>query len=133
MTMDNTPKGEDRRKFKRLKINFIVYYQVNKPLEIRMKVGSNEVNALMLDLSEGGMAIVTNYDIPISTTLQVKFTLIDKYSHSDTRSRSMDITGEICNNVLYKQKERRIGISFTDIDSGDREAIVSFVKMAINR
>ena len=125
--------GADRRKFKRLKASLIVIYRVHKPLEALVRIGTREINALMLDLSEGGMAIVTNCNIPVSTILLIKFTLINPYTFDDERIRTMEITGQIRNNALLEKKEYRLGVCFTQIAKEDRIAIANFVKMAINR
>jgi c-di-GMP-binding flagellar brake protein YcgR len=99
--------GIERRKFKRLRVNFTVIFQVDRPLVARMTLGwRKEVEALMLDLSEGGMAIVTNYNIPPETILSIKFTLIN----------------------LTLSSARRIRI--IEIDEEDRSAVVDFVKTA---
>ena len=68
--------GPDRRKFKRLQVSFIVFYKVDSPLHVRMLIGEREVNAIMLDLSESGMGILTNYKMPESTLLSIKFILV---------------------------------------------------------
>jgi c-di-GMP-binding flagellar brake protein YcgR len=126
--MDSVYNGSDRRRHKRVKVNFIVIYGVRKPLKIIMFVGYSEFNALMLDLSEAGMAITTNYDIPISAILLIKFTLINTYADKDNRVRSMEITGEVRNNTLLEKNEHRLGICFTQITEEDKSAITNFVK-----
>lgn len=131
--MDNAYDGPDRRRHKRVKVNFIVIYHVRKPLKILMFIGYREFSALMLDLSEGGMAITTNYDIPVSTILLIKFTLINTFADKDDRVRSMEITGEVRNNALLEKNEHRLGICFTQITEEDKSAIVNFVKNVVNR
>ena len=84
--MGNTHKNTEKRKSKRLKAEFIVTYKIDKPVEVHMWISDREVDALMLDLSESGMAILTNYDIPASTTLVIKFTLINLYAFSVSSS-----------------------------------------------
>lgn len=131
--MGNTHKNTEKRKSKRLKAEFIVTYKIDKPVEVHMWISDREVDALMLDLSESGMAILTNYDIPASTTLVIKFTLINLYADKDERVTSIKILGEVRYNVLSKESEYRLGISFTQIANEDKHAIAKFIKMAMSR
>ncbi|MCX5701862.1 MAG: PilZ domain-containing protein [Candidatus Omnitrophica bacterium] len=123
--------GIERRKFKRLRVNFTVVYQVDRPLVARMTLGwRKEVEALMLDLSEGGMAIVTNYNIPPETILSLKFTLINLTLSSEKRIRIMRMTAQVRYNIPTGKKEHRLGVCFLEIEEEDRLAIVDFVKIA---
>ena len=79
------------------------------------------------------MAFLTNYDIPASTILLIKFTLINLYADKRERIRSMEITGEVRNNALAEGNEHRLGVSFTQITKEDKSAIDNFVKMAVNQ
>jgi c-di-GMP-binding flagellar brake protein YcgR len=126
--MEGNFKDKERRRHKRVKVNFIIIYRIRKPLKILMFIGYKEVSTLMLDLSEGGMAIVTNYDIPVSGVMVIKFTLIDAYAQKNDRVRTMEITGEVRNNRQAEKGEYRLGVSFTQISEEDRLAIAKFVK-----
>jgi len=124
--------GPERRKSSRIEVKFVVTYQVDKPIEVRMWVGNKEVNALMLDLSEQGMAILTKHEIPIMSSLAIKFTLINLGVDKDQQMRSMEMIGEV--RYSYKEdSEHRLGIFFTRISQEDKQAIVNFVGMAMNQ
>ena len=131
--MDNKYKGPERRKTPRVRAEFIVIYRVDSPMEVRMWVGNREVNAIMLDLSGLGTAILTDYDIPTSAILSIKFTLINLYTNKEERVRLKEMTGEVRNNVTLEKKKYRLGIAFTKISKEDRNAIDGFVKMTMNR
>lgn len=120
--------GPERRKSKRLRVDFIVVYRVRRPIRLFMVIKNKEVSALMTDLSEGGMAILTDYDIPVSTTLLIKFTLINPPATENERVRMMEITGEVRYNTYLGNNEHRLGICFTHISKEDRTAIVNFIK-----
>lgn len=129
--MQDTNSGSERRKFKRLKATFILTYQVNQPLSLRISIGwDTEVVALMLDLSEEGMAVSTDYDISVATIILIKFTLINMQAQGDERIKSMKITGEVKSNILIGKNEHRLGIHFTQIAERDKNAITEFVKAA---
>ncbi len=125
--------GPERRRSPRVRAEFVVIYKVDKPIEIRVRIGNKDVNALMLDLSGVGMAILTNCDIPVSTLLLIRFTLINHYAEKSNRIRSMEIVGEVRNNILLEANEHRLGIYFAKISEADRQAIEDFIKMALNR
>jgi c-di-GMP-binding flagellar brake protein YcgR len=97
-----------------------------------MVVGDKSLYALMIDLSESGMAIETKYNLPVKSVLFIKFTLINHLiDDDDQRFRSMDMVGEVRNSVPFEEKEYRVGILFTQIAEEDKTAIKEFVKAAI--
>ncbi len=121
--------GPERRRAKRVSATFIVVYKVGSPLDVRMAVGNRDINAIMLNLSEAGMAILTNYDIPVTTSLLMKFILINENSALDKeRVRQMQIGGEVRYGISGERDERRLGIRFTQISDTDRRAIVNFMR-----
>ena len=126
--MSGEYKGEERRKYSRLKVNFLVIYNVRQPVEIIMIVGDKLKTALMSDLSESGMSILTNFDIPVSTILQIKFTLINTAVSDDKRIKSMEMSGEVRNNTLNDKRIHRLGILFKHISEKDKKAISDFIE-----
>jgi c-di-GMP-binding flagellar brake protein YcgR len=133
--MPEPPSNKERRKWQRLKVDFTLNYRVDAPLEVRMSIGwDSEVDALMVDLSEGGMAILTNCDIPASSILSINFTLINLSAiEDDERIKTLSITGEVRSNIIIDKTERRLGIKFIQISQKDKEAIGNFVRMTLNR
>ena len=134
--MTNLDNYSERRKSKRVNVEFIITYEVekfahsDKPIQVQMKVSSEEINAVMLDLSESGMAILSSYDISISTTLLIKFTLINLLATDEERISSIEVLGKVCSNVILKEQEHRLGISFTQISEESKAAIINFIKIS---
>lgn len=128
--MDERYLGTERRRFRRIQVKFTVFYRVNFPLLVRMRVGDRDVNALALDISEGGMAILTDYDISSSSDITVKFTMLnDNAISAANRARSIVVQAEVCYNLLMKkEKAHRLGIRFVGLSEDDRNFIVNFVK-----
>ena len=127
--MSENYSGENRRKFERIPVTFAVFYRVNSPLHIRMQVGDKEVDALAIDISEGGMALLTNYEIPASTIVTVKFIIVnDKAVSAAKRSRSINVQGEVRYSSLTNRKAYRLGVKFIDLSDDDREFIGEFTK-----
>jgi hypothetical protein len=59
------------------------------------------------------MAMITDRDIPISTILSMRFTLLKVKDELVKFSSPMEITGEVRSNTPLKDSERRLGIYFT--------------------
>ena len=131
--MNNINKDSERRGSPRVKVEFILTYKIDKSTEAQIWIGDREANALMLDLSSNGVAILTDYDIPVFTTLLVKFTLINLYANTDERISTIEVTGEVRSNILSKDNEHRLGIIFTNIAEQERQAISKFVEMTMNK
>ena len=123
--------GVERRKFKRVRANFVVIYRVNEPLGVRITINDKETGALMVDLGEGGVAIATEYDIPVKTKLLIKFTIVNTTADEDNQVRAMNISGEVRNNILTDDGKHRLGICFTHITKADRRGIADFVEIAL--
>ncbi|MBU3958464.1 MAG: PilZ domain-containing protein [Candidatus Omnitrophica bacterium] len=125
--------AKDRRRFQRLELDITVYYQVSEPLNIRVMVGDKEVEATMLDISAGGMGLLTDFDIPARSILLIKFTLakMDKQGQVNFYG-PVNIRGEVRYNVLEDKNRYRLGIRFVKIDRLEQTKITDFVKMTLN-
>ncbi|MCM8787323.1 MAG: PilZ domain-containing protein [Candidatus Omnitrophica bacterium] len=121
-------KIQERRKFKRVKVNFIVIYSIHQPVKLRMFINNKEIYAIMIDLSEGGMAVLTSYQIPENTLLHIKFTLIDSTATFESRISKIELMGEVRYCTLREDKSYRLGIRFTQIKEEDRVIISNFCK-----
>ena len=124
--------GQDRRRFQRLDLNITIIYRIHEPLVLRVQFGDKEIEATMLNLSEGGIGLITSYNIPANTVLFIKLTL----SRMNEREQivcydPMAVMGKVCSNAMLEKNEYRIGIYFTRIDQKDRDEIRNFVKMTL--
>lgn len=129
--MNNRNSSEEKRKFKRINVNFIVTYKVNSPLTVRIKYGDQEIDAVALDVSEEGIGVLTNCELPASTLITIKFVMFNDAAISvEQRRRALKVNGEVRYCVfLTKEKSYRVGVRFIDITSDDRRFINNFVKM----
>jgi len=128
--------GQEKRKSPRMFLRLAVIYQVDQPLIVRMEVGDKEVLATTLDLGEGGMALSTNFDIPLMTILSIKFSLLKPDTDGAVRCYGpMEITGEVRSNVFLDKlkRRRRLGICFTRISEKDKAEINNFMKVAFKK
>jgi len=120
--------SREQRKFKRVRVNLSVIYRLARPAAMRLLIGNKEVKATMLDLSEGGISVLTNYDIPKVAALLIKFTLF-KIENSDVCFYGpMKIGGEVRYNLPLGGNEYRLGICFKKINKQDKSEIANFVK-----
>ncbi len=120
--------GPDRRKYKRIRVNFMTVYKSEDPLE-KIKISQDkEIYALMLDLGEAGMAVLTEYNIPVATLLDLKFVLPVRNRITNLNQPvSIVVKGKVRYSKAMGQDGFRIGILFTEIGAGDRSLIKDFV------
>jgi len=113
--MDEVFTGKDRRVHKRVKMNCTVIYRLNEPLSTHFMVRGRDIEAKMVDISHGGMAMVTNYDVPMATKLSMRFTLLKVNKEVVNFSGPVEVTGEVKSNVPLEKNEHRLGIYFTKV------------------
>ncbi len=119
--------GDERRKFKRKQAEFMVTYLVQHPMEVVMRLGDKKMQASMLDLSEEGVAIKVEQDIPPGTELIIGFVLLYSFTAYENIMQDMQIEGVIVNRAAVDDKTFRLGIHFTKIKPVDRKALIDFV------
>ena len=131
----NPPENfQERRKHPRTQVSFTITYKVYNNPEVIMLVGGHEVKALMLDLSIAGMAIETEYNVPVATVIFISFTLINLHvEDEEKRSQKIDVVGIVRNNILLDARDWRLGIEFTKIAEEDKTAIDEFIHMALKK
>ena len=126
--MEEGDLGKERRKSERIDVAFTLTYSVEKSYTLHISLGLvDNVEAIMVNLSDLGMAIITNYDIPRGAQLYIKFNLINMRLSGDDRWRFMKITGEAVSNVKLLDENHRVGIRFKKISEEDKVAISTFV------
>jgi hypothetical protein len=111
--MVSTYSGPERRAAKRVRMNCTVIYRADESLDARFSLRGEDLHAKMLDISQNGMAMVTDYDIPISTVLSMRFTLLKIKEELIKFSGPMEITGEVRSNTPLTASQHRLGIYFT--------------------
>jgi len=123
---------QDRRRFQRLELNITVYYRIKEPLNIKVMFGDKEIEAMMLNISAGGMGMLTKFNIPARSTLLIKITLakMDKQGKVSFYG-PMEVVGEVKYNVLEEDKQYRLGIRFIKVERQDQVEITNFIKMTL--
>ena len=132
--MNNQYSGEEKRKFKRVKVRFTVIFEVNAPLSVRMDFGYKEVSAIALDLSEGGIAVLANRDIPKSTKVTIKFIVLDEAAiRNEEGGKSIEVQGEVRYCFLMEEMAYRVGICFINLSGEDQIFIADFIRLIAER
>lgn len=129
--MDEIYSGEERRKDKRVKLKFTinVVYRKDEALDVRIRDGEKEYVATVLDMSEGGMSVLADVDIAVSTTLWVKFTLAHMEKQRVDFFGTMQLKGEVRNNKPTGTGFYRLGICFMNLAERDKRQIVDFMTL----
>ena len=127
--MEDKLSGDEKRHSKRVRVSLSVVYRVNEPLTVRFLTGDREIKATILDLSEDGIAVSTDYDIPPTTVMAMRFTLFKIDKEDVSFYGPMEITGEV-RYGFRKDGECRLGIKFVKIEEDDKREIANFINMA---
>jgi c-di-GMP-binding flagellar brake protein YcgR len=130
--MDGSYPAHEKRKYKRLKIHLDVFYQIDRPPFARICMEDKEIEAIALDLSEGGLAILTKHDIPVLSLLSIEL-MLDKVDHKAYLKsyESIKTKGEVRSNILTKEGKHHLGISFKDINEEDKSKIAKFIRIGL--
>ena len=116
--MQDKPIARNRRKAQRQNVAFTLTYGVKKPYTLRVNLGlADDITALMLDLSDSGMAVTTGFNLPQGTQLQLKFNFINLFLTGQERCRRMEIEAEVVSCANLGKENYRIGICFNNISS----------------
>ncbi len=126
-------KGVERRKFKRIRVDFAVSYLIREPMDVSMHVGGEKKKTIMFDLSEEGMAIKSYYEIPAGALLFINFSLLYASKGGGDIKQEMEIEGCVVNRLALPEKAFRYGIHFERIKPEDRRAIADFIDVFFGR
>src|SRR3990167_7236832 len=119
--MDSAYSDIERRNHKRLRINCTVIYRINEPPVTHFVMKGKDIDARMIDISQGGMAMVTSSDIPVSTVLSMRFSLLNVDKEAVKFSGPLEVTGEVKSSTPLEKNEHRLGIYFTKMKKIDVE------------
>jgi len=124
--MDNQNRNE-QRKYKRVRLGLSLVYRPDTSLNVSLRGSGEEHKAKMFDLSEGGLAIISDVQIPVSTLLWTKFTLSKTEDKGVSYYGSMELLGEVRYCIPAGKDEYRLGIAFVNIKDKTRADIANFV------
>ena len=120
--------GVEKRKYKRVKVGVTVIYRKNEVPNVRIRDDKGENDALMVDISQGGMAIITEVNVLVGIELWIRFTLSEMEGRSMGFYGNMELLGEVRSNTPLGKDSYRLGIAFSNVGDKNRVNIVNFVK-----
>ena len=119
---------EERRRYKRMGDSFIVTYRFVSPSQVAGISGAGEYSAVVKDVSEGGVGLNTDIEIPIGVELELKFKILNEHSPTERdRRREIAVRGETRHCRLVRKSDYHVGLLFKNISDPDREFIASYV------
>lgn len=127
MIPEKKDSGIERRRFKRTKISIAVMYRKDAPQDVWATDAQAENQAQMFDLSEGGIGIMTNREIPARMVLRLKFTLTWSKNNVVSYYGDLELLGQVRYCGLIGENKYRLGIKFVDIDDSTKTQIRNFL------
>jgi c-di-GMP-binding flagellar brake protein YcgR len=123
----------DRRKFQRLSVNISISYTVESPLEVSTLYQGKEIEATMLSICEGGISLLSKYNIPARSTIVIRFTLFrtDKQGFI-AFSNPIEIICEVRYSVIMEDGQYRMGVSFRRVKDTAKSEITTFMESALH-
>ncbi len=116
----------EKRKFPRVALDVTLFFRVDKPPEVRLKIGTQTRTGHAVDISEVGVSFLVDAEIPKGTEIEISFSLmIQKGKSERVAARGL---------VVYSfprlpKKTYRIGVLFTDIEDAERQLITEYVRI----
>jgi len=125
--------GSERRRARRIKVNLVVVYREDEPLDVRIRSGHQERQATMVDISEEGISVLTDVNVAVATVLFIRFSLADDKSKGVDFYGAANVKGKVLYSIAGQTGQYRIGIQFCDLSSNDRVQIRNFVDVIEKR
>ncbi|MFA5363483.1 MAG: PilZ domain-containing protein [Candidatus Omnitrophota bacterium] len=122
--------GPERRQSKRVRVNLSVMYRTKGALDVCIQTERGEFSATMVDIGEGGLAILTGAELDRSSLIWVKFTLLKPNENQVSFDffGLVECLGEIRDTTLLSDGCYRVGIAFTRIDEDCKKDIARFIQ-----
>jgi c-di-GMP-binding flagellar brake protein YcgR len=118
----------EHRKYKRTSAKFMLSYKVSKSLQVAIMASESKIDAIMGNISQGGLMMVTQYDLPIDSKLTLSFAVVnDAALHDDDKIKALDIEGVVRSKRQIKHNEFDIGVEFVDPSQEDQKFLAEFV------
>ena len=120
---------DEKRRFFREQAAFPIVYRIKAPQSIINEFGTEEHRATASNLSEEGLRLFTDFELPVGAVIALKFMLINSASISAVdRSRKMDLEAEVrhSSHAIVKSSYF-VGAHFMRLSDSDRAFIVATI------
>jgi c-di-GMP-binding flagellar brake protein YcgR len=118
---------EEKRKHRRIPVSLSLLYNVKLPIAVRLHTGNIERPAFVQDISEGGLGLLTNSEIPPEALLKVKFSLTNKNEQGAKKTQNFELDVQVCYCMRVKNAYR-VGVSFVNIVMSERLFVSNYIK-----
>lgn len=117
--------GKERRQFPRVTETATIFYSIKSGSTV-FEYGGENYNAIAIDISEGGVGLITAHNLDEHTIIFMRFILFG------AMPKSIEADGEV-KYILFNVKEKayRIGIQFTGLAKESKEFIRALVKQKV--
>lgn len=121
---------QERREFQRLYLNLPVWYKVLNPENVRKELDSTDLEAITLDISPFGLAFKSNHEIPVSSDLNLKFTVSGKQK-TPNLTIPVEVNARVCSCVPDENNQYRASVAFKDMDPEIQKKLSSFIEESL--
>ncbi len=123
------PNNDEKRRFLREQAAFQLVYSIKAPLSAINEFGSAEHNATASNLSEEGLRLFTDFELPIGAVLLLKFRLMKSTGAlTEEHSRKMELEAEVrYSSHAVVKAAFFVGIHFMHLSDSDRAFIVAAI------
>lgn len=125
--MANPNPSKKDRLFPRVSLDAVLYFKVDRPPEVLLRIGQETKVGYAVDISEAGISFLVDIELPKGTEIELSFDLV----FADGKKPKIATIGE----VVYcfprvPQKSYRVGILFMEIRQNDKKLIEEYVKFS---
>lgn len=122
----------DARRFQRLTLNTAIEFRRYRDYQRQIYYEDKKIEAMALDISEGGMGLLTKTFIPQRTFLEIWISLSGLNQEGQVVYYGpMRVLGKVIWIVPWDNQSFRLGITFLEMQDEDRKTIASFIKANI--
>jgi len=121
----------DHRRFQRIDYNLTVWCKIEDEGFLQRHFYEKEFEATTLNLSLGGMGLLSEHDIPRHTNICLTFLLFRENNPGELHWRKpLQIKGKVCYSFSTEDSRYRLGICFTEVPTEYRQELTSFLATA---
>jgi len=119
----------DQRKFQRYDCNLTVWCKVQEPQDVRAQFADRELEATALNVSEAGIGLISNHQIPKHSIVSLTLVMLRGNSSGEIRGqRPLEVKGKVCYSQPTGEVNRyRLGVCFTEVPSEYKERLSNFL------
>ncbi len=121
----------DRRRFPRFDCNFTVWCRIEEPWYLRRQFQDDEFEATTINLSAGGVGLLSEHNVAPNTALCLTFVLFKENNPGELRWRKpLQVRGRVCYSLSTEDNRFRLGLCFTEVPTEYSQELSDFLAAA---